>query len=218
MAYIASVESLTGPMAVPQIPAGIEAHRDSPIHFKGGPNMPLINTITPENAQGTIKEAYDMFMQRIGIIPKPLQLMSASPNLFEIQVRRIQYLSQHPNLSFALLAHIRYLVAQHLDYPFCTDFNKIILKKQGLTEDDIRAIEADPSKSLLEANENAMLAFVVKAVKAPASVTAEEIQRLRDLGWDDRDMMDALSQGVSMIDHSIMMQVFQMDQNCVLPT
>lgn len=177
--------------------------------------MSLINTVTPERAEGAIKEAYEMFMENIGVIPKPLEMMSASPALFELQLRRIQYLSQHPNLSFALLAHIRYLVAHSLDYPFCTDFNKIMLKKQGLTEEDIRAIEADPSKSLLEANENDMLAFVVKAVKTPSAVTAEEIQHLRDVGWDDRDMMDALSQGVSMIDHSIMMEVFQMDQACV---
>lgn len=179
--------------------------------------MPLINTVTPENAQGTIKEAYDMFMKNIGLIPKPMEMMSASPALFEIQLRRIQYLAQHPHLSFALLAHIRYLVANNLNYPFCTDFNKIILKKQGLTEDDLHAIEADPARSLLEPKENAMLAFVVKAVKTPGTVTAEEIQRLREMGWDDRDMIDALSQGASMIDHAIMMEVFQMDQDCVSP-
>lgn len=141
-----------------------------------------------------------MFMENIGVIPKPMEMMSASPALFELQLRRIQYLSQHPNLSFALLAHIRYLMAHSLDYPFCTDFNKIILKQQGLTEDDIHAMEADPARSFLESNENDMLAFVVKAVKTPGAVTAEEIQDLRDMGRDDRDMMEVL----------------QMDQNCVV--
>jgi uncharacterized protein YciW len=107
-------------------------------------------------------------------------------------------------------------VAHNLDYGFCMDLNKHILKKQGIEEADIRRMEADPAQSLLEENESAMLAFVVKAVKAPGSVTAEEIQRLKDLGWEDRDMLDALAQGVSMIDHAIMMQVFQMDQNCMV--
>jgi alkylhydroperoxidase family enzyme len=178
--------------------------------------MPLINTVTPDKAEGSIKEAYDMFMQNLGLIPKPLEMMSASPTLFELQLRRIQYLSQHPHLSFALLAHIRYLVAHNLNYPFCTDFNKHILKKQGLTDDDLRAMEADPTRSLLEEKESAMLAFVVKAVKTPGAVTADEIQHLRELGWDDRDMVDALAQGVSMIDHSIMMEAFQMDQDCLV--
>jgi uncharacterized protein YciW len=96
------------------------------------------------------------------------------------------------------------------------DFNRHILKKQGIGDDDIRKMEADPSQSLLEENESAMLAFVVKAVKAPGSVTADDIKKLKDLDWEDKDMVDALAQGVSMIDHSIMMQVFQIDQNCMI--
>jgi alkylhydroperoxidase family enzyme len=179
--------------------------------------MPLINTVSPEQAEGTIKEAYDMFMQNIGLIPKPMEMMSASPALFELQLRRIQYLSQHPKLSYPLLAHIRYLVARNLDYPYCTDFNKMILKKQGLTDEDLRRMEADPSKSLLEPDESALLAFVVKAVKSPGEVAPKEIAHLRDLGYEDRDIMDALAQGVSMIDHAIMMQVFQMEQACLPP-
>ena len=178
--------------------------------------MALIKTVSPKMAEGTIKEGYDMFMRNIGIIPKPMELMSASPALFELQLRRIYYLSKHPRLSFPLLAHIRYLVAHNLDYRFCMDFNKHILKKQGLEEADIRKMEDDPAQSLLEENERAMLAFVVKAVQAPGSVTAEDIDRLRELGWEDQDMVDALSQGVGMIDHAIMAQVFQMDQNCMV--
>jgi hypothetical protein len=178
--------------------------------------MALINTVSLEKAEGSIKEAYAMFMNNIGIIPRPMEMMSASPALFDIQLQRIRYFSIHPTLSFPLLAHIRYLVAHNLNYPFCMDFNKHVLKKLGIGNVDIRRMEADPSQSLLEENESAMLAFVVRAVKNPGSVTAEDVKKLKDLGWEDRDMVDALSQGVSIIDHAIMMQVFQIDQNCMV--
>jgi uncharacterized protein YciW len=178
--------------------------------------MTLISTVPPEKAEGTIKEGYDMFMKNVGIIPKPMEMMSASPALFELQLRRIHYFSKHPKLSFALLAHIRYLVSHNLGYRFCMDFNKHILKKQGVEEADFRRMEADPSQSLLEENDSAMLAFVVNAVKSPGAVTAEDINSLRKLGWEDRDMVDALAQGVGMIDHAIMAQVFQMEQNCMV--
>ena len=177
--------------------------------------MALINTVKPETAEGAIKAAYDMFLKNIGIIPRPMEMMSASPGLFELQLQRIEYFAKHPSLSFALQTHIRYLVSYHLKYSFCLDFNEHILKKQGLQEADIRSIEIDPSRSLLEKNENAMLVFVVKAVKDPGSVTADDIKSLKDLGWQDRDIVDALSHGVNMIDHSMMMRVFQMDQNCM---
>jgi hypothetical protein len=96
------------------------------------------------------------------------------------------------------------------------DFNKHILKKQGLEDIDILNIEADPTKNLLEKKDSAMLAFVVKAVKAPSSIDADDINRLKEMGWEDRDLVDALAHGVNMIDHSIMMEVFQMDQDCMV--
>jgi hypothetical protein len=178
--------------------------------------MALITTVSPEKAEGKMKEAYDMFIKNLGIIPRPLEMMSASPAIFEQQLQRIMYYNDHPTLSFALLSHIRYLVAHNLSYKFCMDFNKHILKKQGLEDDDIQKMEADPTKSLLEEKDSAMLAFVVKAVKDPCSVKADEIKRLKEMGWNDRDLLDALAHGVNMVDHSIMMEVFQMDQNCMV--
>ena len=178
--------------------------------------MALIKTVSPEQAEGKMKEAFDMFLTHLGVIPKPLEMMSASPALFEQQFNRIQYYTRHPTLSFALLSHIRYIVSHNLGYRFCMDFNKLILKKQGLEEDDIKRIESDPTKSLLEEKESAMLAFVVKAVKEPGAVEAKEIETLKAMGWQDSDLVDALSHGVNMIDHAIMMEVFQMDQNCLV--
>ena len=178
--------------------------------------MALIKTVSPEQAEGKMKEAFDMFIENLGVIPKPLEMMSASPAIFDQQLQRIQYYTNHPTLSFALLSHIRYLVANNLSYQFCMDFNKLILKKQGLEDDDIKRIEADPSKSLLEEKESAMLAFVVKAVKEPSSVKAEEIEKLKAVGWEDKDLLDVLAHGVNMVDHAIMMEVFQMDQDCIV--
>ena len=67
--------------------------------------MALISTVPVEKAEGPIKEGYDMFLKNIGIIPRPMEMLSASPALFELQLCRIHYLSRHPTLSFALLAH-----------------------------------------------------------------------------------------------------------------
>lgn len=178
--------------------------------------MARITTVTPEEAEGVVKEGYDMFMKNVGMIPKPMEMMSASPALFSIQFERIKYFSKHPTLSFPLLAHIRYLVSHQLNYSFCMDFNGSVLKKLGAEDADLQAMIEDPERSMLEDNEKAMLVFVIKSIKAPGSVPDSDINQLRELGWSDRDMVDALSQGVSMIDHSIMMEVFQMDQNCLV--
>ena len=111
--------------------------------------MALINTVSLEQAEGTMKEAYDMFMKNFGVIPTPMEMMSASPAFFGLQLQRVQYYANHPTLSFALLSHIRYLVAHNLNYSFCMDFNKLMLKKQGLEDDDIHKMEADIFPCLL---------------------------------------------------------------------
>jgi hypothetical protein len=155
--------------------------------------MALIKTVQPENAEGIIKEGYSMFMEHMGIVPKPMEMLSASPALFEQGLKRIHYYSTHPTLSFALLAHIRYLAAHSLNYSFCMDFNKAMLKKQGVEEADFQKMEEDPSKSLLEENENAMLAFVINAMKSPGSATPNDIQKLKNLGWEERDVVPFLN-------------------------
>lgn len=178
--------------------------------------MTRLNIPAKEEATGVVKQGYDMFLKNVGIIPKPMEMLSVSPALFESQLKRIEYFSKHPTLTFALLAHIRFCVSHHLDYQFCTDLNQMILSKLGLDESQIASTAKDPSTALLEDNEKAMLIFVMKAIQSPGSVTDDDIENLRENGWTDSDMVDAMAQGVSMMDHAIMMQAFNMDQHCML--
>jgi hypothetical protein len=176
--------------------------------------MAFVTTVAPENATGIIKEGYDMFMKNVGTIPQPMQLMSLSPALFELQLKRIQYFSKHPKLSFALLGHIRYLASKTLNYGYCMDLNRHFLKKLGYDDEALRIMEEDPGRSMLEENESAMLDFVIRAIKKPDSITPEDMTKLKEQGYEEQDMLEALAQGVGMIDHAIMMQVFRINQNC----
>ncbi len=173
--------------------------------------MTLIQTVSPEDAEGNVKKGYDLFKERGVEIPAPLRLISASPEYFKLMIQRNQYYMNHPNLSFPLLAHIRYFVSSRLDYGFCRMFNKKLLIMQGVSEEDFEKMGNDPEKSLLEENERLMLSFVLRAMDDPDSVTAEDMEKLRKAGWKDSDVFDALAQGVGMIDHNIFMRVFKPD-------
>lgn len=107
--------------------------------------MALIDTVPQDQAEGIIKEGYELAIKHLGIVPKPLEMMSVSPALFEIMLRRSRYLSGHPTLSFPLLVSIRYLVSRHLGFGYCVDFNKHLLGKQGVRDADFRKMEKDPS-------------------------------------------------------------------------
>lgn len=176
--------------------------------------MALIQTVEPDRAEGKVKEIYDFMQKNAGVIPAPLQLATASPWMLDMVWQSIQYFSRHPNLGFALLSSIRYLVAQQYDYAFCTGFNRNMLNLQGLTDEDIEKMEKDPLKAPLDDKDRAMVAFVMKAIKTPDAVQKQDIDGLYDLGWTDSDIMDALTHGTNMIGSSILMKAFKMDQTC----
>ena len=170
--------------------------------------MVLLETVAPEKAEGAIKEGYDVFLQNGMEVPVPLQLTSASPALFKMTLQRLHYYGNHPNLGFALLAHIRYLVACELDYGYCRQFNAKLLKRQGMEENELDQIQADPSLAPLEDHERLMLQFVSGAMKDPAAVGRKDIDTLHAAGWKDSDIFDAMAQAVSMKDHQFLLQVF----------
>ena len=176
--------------------------------------MALIQTVEPEKAEGQAKEIYDFMQKNAGVIPAPLQLASASPWMLDMVWQSIQYYSQHPNLGFGLLSSIRYLVAQQSDYAFCTGFNKNLLKMQGLSDEDIEKMSKDPFDAPLDDKDRAMVAFVMKAVKTPDAVEQPDVDKLREQGWADSDILDALAHGTNMIASSILMKTFKMDQTC----
>ena len=176
--------------------------------------MALIKTIDPEKAEGDVKEIYDALKKNIGVIPSPMELASASPWMMKGMWQSIQYYTQHPTLGFGLLSTIRYLVAEEYDYVFCINFNKIFLKMQGMTEEDIQKTSQDPAQAPLDDKDRAMVAFVMSAIKDPNAVTQVDVDGLHSFGWEDGDILDAMAHAAHMVSASILMKTFKMDIAC----
>jgi len=162
--------------------------------------MSLLKTVKPEEATGVVKEVYDAMTQRMGMVPAPLQLYSASPNLLALQKNVMDYFMAHPTLSPGLLALIRLMVAEELKYNYCVSLNKNVLKMMGIADDhQLAAIMADPDKAPMEPKDVALLKFVVAACTQPGSVGEADVAGLRELGWQDSDVFDATMHGMFMI-------------------
>ncbi len=170
--------------------------------------MSLLSMVLPENAQGKLKETYDMFPEEIGV-PEPLLVMSASPGLAcEVQGSLIRYYSDHPNLGWNLMAYIRYLAAVEFDYTYCNDFNFNLLIAWGLSEDEAAALVNNPESAKLDEKDKAMFLFVVSALRSPDDVSARDLEPLRELGWTDSDIYNALFHGASLSGLGMMHRAF----------
>jgi len=173
--------------------------------------MALIKTVSLEEAQGPIKEAYDMVQKMAGMVPKPMQLMSASPKIFEGFMQTLKYYLAHPTLSPLLLASIRFVSASHCEYPYCIDLNrKFLINIGGVTEEQADKLLKDPTTADLPEKDQAMLALVLKAVQTPEDVQQEDVDKVRGLGWSDSDIFDAVIHGANMVAAGIAFNAFKM--------
>jgi alkylhydroperoxidase family enzyme len=169
--------------------------------------MFLLNYVSPEKASSPIDEIYKAFPKEIGP-PHPLQLMSASPEFLKCQFEILKYYTNNQRLSFLLLTAIRYMAANDCDYEYCIKFNKKILMAAGANKKELEAIIGDQDNAPLEDNERAMLKFVAKAIKTPDAVQEIDVEALRNLGWKDSDILDAVAHGAYMKGHSTLMRAF----------
>ena len=176
--------------------------------------MPLVKIVGPDEAQGDVKDVYDAVKAVAGQIPKPLQVMSATPGLLKLQKQVFDYFIGHGNLGMILNAHIRYVVARHCDYQYCIDLNANLLTMFGsLTEEDLEGVYQDPGSAKLEEKDLAMFQFVVGAVKDPGSTSRADADRLRELGWTDADIVDAMAHGAGMVSAGIIFKAMKMDED-----
>lgn len=176
--------------------------------------MALIQTQTNENAQGAVREIYDQVLEQIGFVAKPVQLMSASPNLMIGYWQMIQWILQHPRVSHRSRALLRLGVAMDSEFPYCTELNSVALRMLlDLSDEQLAEIRQDPAKAELPEPELALSLFAIRAVREPESVTADDVQRLRDLGWDDESIFVATFQGALMLTMGVLFTAFNMHED-----
>ncbi len=77
------------------------------------------------------------------MVPAPFQVFSPSPELAGPRAQATGYYLAHPKLSRGLLALIRMLIAEELEYYYCISLNREILKAVGVMDEDAAAHGAD---------------------------------------------------------------------------
>lgn len=172
--------------------------------------MFLVSTVERDKAEGIVAQAYANIPAQIDI-PVPMQLLSASPGLMERELGVIGYFRSHPRLSPPLLASIRYVSSQKFGYAPCAVFNAALLRNQGMSEAEIAALSCKPAETPLDETEAALLAFVTKAIDDPASVIRADIEALTGMGWQESDVVDAVSMAARMKGYTLLYQVLVRD-------
>lgn len=172
--------------------------------------MALLEKVTDEKVDNpVVSEVFSGMKQAVGDVPEPLRMLAVSPGLLAVQASLIGYYGGHPVLSPELLSCIRFVAASHFGNTACINFNGDLLKRQGMSELELQEMISNPLEAPLEEKDRQMLAFVGKAV-TDESATAAEMAGLRELGFQDSDMVDAVNHGFAMYAPGKMMKFFDL--------
>jgi alkylhydroperoxidase family enzyme len=176
--------------------------------------MPLIQTIAPSDATGELAKLYKIIEVMRGTVGNNAQLFSVSPELLRQQMDFIKFYMNHPTLSMPLLAAIRIMVSSGEECQFCIDYNTgMLINMAGWTFDQVAEMRKDPKSANLPEREIAMLLLAIKAVRIAHSVNADDLDSLREMGWSDSDILDAVSHATRMLATDIIFNTFKIENN-----
>jgi alkylhydroperoxidase family enzyme len=173
--------------------------------------MTLLKTAGPGEASGEMEKFYKSFIDTVGMVPPPFLMYSASPGIHALQASIISYYRERSNLSPLLMALIRYLTALAFEMKPCVEFNTRALAAHGMNEEQIADLKINPAAAPLDEKDGWLLAFVIKAVRAPETVSEGHVQKLRELGWTDTDIFDALYISCMMVGMGTMMKALKFE-------
>jgi len=176
--------------------------------------MPLIHTIAPSEAKGELAKLYTIIETMRGSVGNNAQLFSVSLELLRQQMDFIKFYMNHPTLSMPLLAAIRIMVSSGEECQFCIDYNTgMLINLAGWTFDQVTAMRNDPNSANLPEREIAMLNLAIKAIRNAHGVSANDLDTLREMGWSDNDILDAVNHATRMLATDIIFNTFKIENN-----
>ena len=155
-----------------------------------------IKVIEDAEATGEVADAYDYWRASSGRrkVPGILKCFSARPDFLKQAVdfsNTIQFSDGH--LSRLHKEMIGSYVSYLNNCAYCLDSHAFFLKVQGATDQTVAAfMDGDLDKAGLTEAERALLEYVKIIAEAAYRSTPEDVQKVRDAGWKEEQIAEAV--------------------------
>ena len=148
--------------------------------------------VPPESdAPAGVKELFDKAQERLGFIPNVLRVYALRPRHLELWNAFYNDLMRGDSgLTKPQREMIAVVVSTANRCHYCMVSHSAYLRK--LTEDPIlvEQLRTNYKYADVEPRERAMLDFAVKLTEDPEHCSEDDVDRLREAGWTDEDIMD----------------------------
>jgi uncharacterized peroxidase-related enzyme len=144
-----------------------------------------------ESLPDEVRELYEPPREKLGFVPNVLRNFALRPShLLRWNEHYEELMKGDSGLSKAEREMIAVVVSVANDCAYCIAAHSAALRK--LTKDPALAdaIAADHATAPVEPRVHAALAYAEKLTREPERMSEADVQRLRDAGWSDEDVMD----------------------------
>jgi uncharacterized peroxidase-related enzyme len=149
--------------------------------------MTFIETVEPEDATGLLAELYEADRAGWGHLPNFARAFSLRPEVYAAWKQLNGAIKADMDLRLYELA--TFAAARRLRSSYCTLAHGRILASEFLAPDEVQALAADPAGAGLDEAELAVMDLAGKVADDATTVTQADVDRLRELGLSDADVL-----------------------------
>jgi uncharacterized peroxidase-related enzyme len=154
--------------------------------------MTWVTIVPPEEAEGTLREAYDWQAERLGEPTEFTMLGSLYPDLVLERLRLYRVVEGCPSsLTPAERQLAAYVTSLCNGTTHCASGLRVKLRELGADADAVAGVEANPrAPATGDARLDAICGYATKLATTPDQMVAGDVDSLRSAGLDDLDVVD----------------------------
>ncbi len=151
--------------------------------------MSRITLIDPKEATGIVGEIFADIQKTIGMVPHAFQAYANNPDLLRTNWEKLKAIMFQGELSRKTKESMALAISAANDCQYCVAAHSMVLKMLKVADEEIEKIMR---LEFRDEREGAIINFAFKAGTDPHSVTDQDLTRLRDLAFSDKQILEAL--------------------------
>lgn len=154
--------------------------------------MAFIEIIAPEDAEGELKQVYEEVTQSRGQVAEVLRLHSLNPKSLtnHVDLYMTVMFGKSP-LKRKVREMIAVVVSRGNNCDYCQTHHGEALNHFWKDEQRIEQLKQDFRNCDLTDKELALAEYAWEMTRNPSGIHQQNIERLKELGWNDRAILDA---------------------------
>jgi uncharacterized peroxidase-related enzyme len=163
----------------------------APLAFSGhNPGISYVDPIREEDATAAETEAIEVDRGPLGYVPNFTSVLARRPAAYLAWKQLMGTIRDGMDLRRFELATLA--AAKELRSTYCMLAHGAVLRDRFYEQDELRAIAVDHHAAGLDATDVAVMDLAGKVADDATAVTQEDIDRLRELGLSDEEVIDVV--------------------------